>query len=118
MKKLLIILCGFLLVGCNSQKKDDPKLIGKWEGMLKDSENSKGIEKVVLEFKKDGQFLQFVGEGKSQNIIKSSYKIEGEKILAKEEGTTEQANSKYLIKNDTLTIIYEGIENKYLKINK
>lgn len=118
MKKLLIILNCLFVFSCHSQKQEDAKLIGKWQGILKDSENSNSIEKIVLEFTNDGKFIQFLGEGKFQNVIKSSYKIENDKISAIEEISNEMSESIYFIKNYTLIIKYEGIENKYVKIKK
>lgn len=118
MKKLLIILNCLFILGCHSQKKEDTKFIGKWQGMLKDTEGSNTIEKIVLEFTSDGKFIQFLGEGRSQNVINSSYRIENDKILATEKSTHEVSESTYFIKNDTLVIKYEGIENRYVKIKK
>ena len=115
MKKLLIILNCLFVLSCHSQKQEDARLIGKWQGTLNDSENSNSIEKIVLEFTKDGKFIQFLGEGKSENIINSTYRIENDKILATEENTNEVSESIYFIKNDTLIIKYDGVENRYLK---
>lgn len=118
MKKLSIIISCFLILSCDSQKRDDKNLIGKWEGTLNDSGSSNSIEKVILEFTSNGSFLQFLGEGNSQTKIESAYKIEGNKIVATENSTNEKSESTYFIKNDTLTITYEGIENRYVKMKK
>ncbi len=118
MKKLLIILNCLIVISCNSQKQEDTKLIGKWEGMLKDSENSNSIEKIVLEFTENGNFIQFLGEGKYQNIINSTYRIKNDKIIATEKSTNEVSESSYFIKNDTLVIKFEEVENRYIKIKK
>ena len=118
MKKLLIILNCLIVLSCNSQKQEDTKLIGKWEGVLKDSDNSNPIEKIVLEFTENGNFIQFSGEGKYQNIINSTYRIENDKIIATEKATNEISECTYFIENDILIIKFEGIENKYIKIKK
>ena len=118
MKRLLVILSCFLIISCDSQQKNDKNLIGKWEGILKDSKNTNSIEKIVLEFRENGNFLQILGEGKSQNKIESTYEIQGNKLLAIENSTDEKSESRYFIENDTLTITYDGVENKYIKMKK
>ncbi|KFF25365.1 hypothetical protein [Chryseobacterium vrystaatense] len=115
MKQILIILGCFLALSCNSQKKKDARLIGKWDGSLKDLKTGSSMEKIVLEFTKDGKFLQHMGEGKMQNTIESSFEIQNDKIISVDKGTTEKNECTYTIKDDTLTILYEGIENKYIK---
>lgn len=115
MKNLLIILCCLTALHCNSQKKEDPKIIGKWDGMLKDLETERSMGKIVLEFTADGKFIQYVGEGKRQNKIQSVYSIENNKIIAVDKATNEKDESEYIIKNDTLIIKYDGFENKFVK---
>ncbi|WP_123902628.1 hypothetical protein [Chryseobacterium elymi] len=116
MKQLLVILGCFLAFSCNSQKQDDEKLIGKWDGSLKDSKTGNSIEKIVLEFTKDGKFLQHLGEGKMLNTIESTYEVQNDKIITVDNETKEKAEGKYAVKNDTLTIAFEGIESKYVKV--
>ncbi|PQA91071.1 hypothetical protein B0A69_18495 [Chryseobacterium shigense] len=102
MKSILIILGCILAFNCHSQKKKDPQLIGKWGG--------------VLEFTKDGQFRQHLGEGKMQNTIESTFDVQNNKIISVDRDTKETSESQYSIKNDTLTILYEGMENKYIRL--
>lgn len=118
MKQLLVILGCFVAFSCNSQKQGDEKLLGKWESSLKDSKTGNPIGKIVLEFTENGNFIQFSGEGKYQNIINSTYRIENDKIIATEKATNEISECTYFIKNDILIIKFEGIENKYIKIKK
>ncbi|WP_143754205.1 hypothetical protein [Chryseobacterium sp. 52] len=73
------------------------------------------MEKIVLEFTKDGKFRQHLGEGKMQNTIESTFEVQNDKIISLDQDTKEKAESKYTIKDDTLTILYEGMENKYIK---
>lgn len=116
MKNVLIIFSCLMALNCSSQKNEDPKLIGKWEGMLKDLETTNTMGKIVLEFTADGKFIQYVGEGKMQNSLESTYTIKDHKIIAVDKATNEKDETDYEIKNDTLTIIYQGIENKYTKL--
>lgn len=116
MKQILVILGCFLAMSCNSQKQEDPKLIGKWNGSLRDSETGGSVEKIILEFTKDGKFIQYLGEGKMQNTIESTYEVQDNKIITVENETKEKAEGSYSVKNDTLTITYEGVENKYVKL--
>lgn len=116
MKQLLVILGCFLALSCNSQKQGDEKLIGKWDGSLKDSKTGSPIEKIVLEFTKDGKFLQHSGEGKMQSTVESTYEVHNDKIITVDTETKEKAEGKYTVKSDTLTIIFEGVENKYIKL--
>ncbi|MBB6370813.1 hypothetical protein [Chryseobacterium shigense] len=116
MKQLLIILGCFLAMSCNSQKQGDDRLIGKWDGSLKDSKTGGPIEKIILEFTKDGKFLQHSGEGKMQNTVESTYEAQDGKIITVDKETHEKAEGKYAVKNDTLTITFEGMENKYIKL--
>lgn len=104
------------MLNCHSQKKEDVHLIGKWNGSLKDIKTEKLIEKIILEFTADGKFFQHLGEGNHKNTIESRFEIQNDKIITTEKDTGEKAESKYTIKNDTLTILYEGVENKYIKI--
>lgn len=114
MKYLLIFFSCLVALQCNSQKKEDPRLIGQWEGTLKDAQTEKNIEKIVLEFTKDGKFIQYIGQGKSQNTIQSTYTAQNNTIISTD-NANEKDESHYTIKNDTLIITYEGIENKYVK---
>lgn len=114
MKYLLIFFSCLAALQCNSQKKEDPRLIGQWEGTLKDAQTEKNIEKIVLEFTKDGKFIQYIGQGKSQNTIQSTYTAQNNTIISTD-NANEKNESRYTIKNDTLIITYEGIENKYVK---
>lgn len=114
MKYFLIFLSCLAALQCNSQKNEDPRLIGQWEGTLKDAQTENPIGKIVLEFTKDGKFVQYVGEGNSQNIIQSTYTAQNNTIIATD-NANEKDESRYTIKNDTLIITYEGIENKYVK---
>ena len=114
MKYFLIFLSCLAALQCNSQKNEDPRLIGQWEGTLKDAQTENPIGKIVLEFTKDGKFVQYVGEGNSQNIIQSTYTAQNNTIIATD-NANEKDESRYTIKNDTLIINYEGIENKYVK---
>ena len=116
MKQLLVIIGCFLAFSCNSQKKGDEKLIGKWESNLKDSKTGSPIEKIVVEFTKDEKFMQYVGEGKTQNMVESTYEVTGDKIVTVEKETKEKTEGKYTVKNDTLTISFEGMENKFTKL--
>lgn len=116
MKQLLVILGCFLAVSCNSQKHGDEKLIGKWESSLKDSKTGRPIEKIVVEFTKDGKFMQYVGEGQMQNTIESTYEVENGKIVTTEKETKERTDGKYSVKNDTLVLLFEGMENKFVKV--
>lgn len=115
MKNILIIFSCLMALNCSSQKNEDPKLIGKWDGMLKDLETTNTMGKIVLEFTKDGKFIQYVGEGKMQNSLESTYTVKNHKIIAIDKATNEKDETDYVIKTDTLTIIYQGIENKYVK---
>jgi hypothetical protein len=114
MKYLLIFLSCLAALQCNSQKNEDPRLFGQWEGTLKDAQTEKPIGKIVLEFTKDGRFVQYVGQGNSQNIIPSTYTAQNNTIISTDKAN-EKDESHYTIKNDTLIITYEGIENKYVK---
>lgn len=116
MKQLLVILGCFLAFSCNSQKQGDERLIGKWDGSLKDSKTGSSIEKIILEFTKDGKFFQHSGEGKMQNTVESTYEVQNDKIITIDKETKEKAEGKYTVKNDTLTITFEGMENKYVKL--
>lgn len=116
MKQLLVILGCFLVFSCNSQKHEDEKLVGKWNGSLKDSKTGKSIEKIVLEFTKDGKFLQHLGEGKMQNTVESTYEVQNDIIITIDKETKEKAEGKYIVKNDTLTIAFEGVKSKYVKV--
>lgn len=116
MKQLLVILSCFLVFSCNSQQQEDEQLIGKWDGSLKDLTTGGSIEKIVLEFTKDGNFLQHLGEGKMQNTIESSYEVQNDKLISIDKQTKEKTEAKYAVKNDTLTIAFEGVENKYVKV--
>lgn len=116
MKPILMILGCILAFNCHSQKKKDPQLIGKWGGLLKDSQTGSSMDKIVLEFTKDGHFRQHLGEGKMQNTIESTFEVQNNKIISADQRTKETSESQYSIKNDTLTILYEGIENKYIKL--
>ncbi|MBV8328773.1 hypothetical protein [Chryseobacterium sp.] len=116
MKQILVILGCFLAMSCSSQKQEDPNLIGKWDGSLKDSKTGSSVEKIILEFTKDGKFLQHLGEGKMQNTIESTYEVQNDKIVTVEKDTQEKSEGKYNIKKDTLTITFEGMENKYIKL--
>ena len=116
MKQLLVILGCFVAFSCNSQKQRDEKLVGKWESSLKDSKTGNPIEKIILEFTKDGKFMQYVGEGKMQNTVESTYEVENDKIITVEKETKEKTEGKYTVKNDTLTISFEGMENKFVKL--
>lgn len=115
MKQLLVILGCFLAFSCNSQQQGDEKLIGKWDGSLKDSKTGNPIEKIVLEFTKEGKFLQHLGDGKMQNTVESTYEVQSDKIITVDKETKEKAKGKYNVKNDTLTIAFEGVETKYVK---
>lgn len=115
MKKTLFIFSCLIALHCSSQKNEDPKLIGKWDGMLRDSETADTMGKIVLEFTTDGKFIQYVGEGKMQNTLESTYTVKDHKIIAVDKATNEKDETDYVIKNDTLTITYQGIENKYVK---
>lgn len=116
MKQLLVILGCFLVFSCSPQKKMDEQLIGKWDGSLKDLQTGSSIEKIVFEFTKNGDFLQHMGKGKTQNTIESSYEVENDKIVSTDKQTKEKTEVKYAIKNDTLTIAFEGVENKFIKV--
>lgn len=116
MKNILIILGCFLALSCHSQQKKDPQLIGKWEGALKDSKTGSSMDKIVLEFTKEGKFRQHLGEGKMQNTIESTFEVQNDKIISLDQDTKEKSECQYTIKNDTLTILYEGMENKYVKL--
>lgn len=112
-KQAFVILCCILL-SCNTQ--ENPNIIGKWDGSLKDTKTGKIIEKIILEFTNDGQFLQHLGEGKMQHTIISSYKIEKDKILTIEKESQEKSECNYTINKDTLTLVCEGVTNQYVKL--
>lgn len=117
-RHILMILGCLIALSCNSQKKEDDRLIGKWQGGLKDSKTGGLVEYIVLEFTNDGKFLQHVGEGQMKNTVESTYELRDDKIITIEKDTKEKAESKYTIKNDTLIILYEGMENKYIKLKQ
>jgi hypothetical protein len=112
-KQVFVILC-CMFFSCNAQ--ENPKIIGKWDGSLKDAKTGKLVEKIILEFTKDGQFLQHLGEGKMQHTIISSYKIEKDKIITVEKESQEKSECNYTINKDTLTLLYDGISNQYIKL--
>jgi len=115
MKQILFILAWCLSMSCNSQMQQDAKLLGKWSGLMKESKTGNPVEKIILEFKEDGQFIQYLGEGKMQNKIESTYRIHNNKLITVENETKDETEGIYTVKNDTLTVLYEGIENKYVR---
>lgn len=115
MKQILIIFCFLTALTCCSQKKEDTTLTGKWVGQVKDSGTQNVIEKIVIEFTKDGKYIQHTGEGKMQHTTASSCKTENGKLIITETETGEKTEGKYSVKNDTLTIVFEGVENKFVK---
>ena len=116
MKQILFVVSCLLVMSCNSQKQEDPRLIGKWNGAVKDSETGGSMEKISLEFTKDGKLIQQLGQGETQLIITSTYETEQDKLITVETAKKEKTEGIFSIKNDTLTIIYEGVENKYVKL--
>ncbi|WP_025146455.1 hypothetical protein [Pedobacter jeongneungensis] len=116
MKHLLVILACFIALGCSTNPQNDKQLIGKWVGTLKDQQTGGSIEKIVLEFTKDGNFMQHLGEGDMQNTIESIYEIQNDKLICIDKQSKEKTEAKYEVKNDTLTIVLEGVENSYTKV--
>ncbi|MDF2515013.1 MAG: hypothetical protein K0R59_309 [Sphingobacterium sp.] len=116
MKQIVLVVSCLLAMSCNSKKQEDPKLIGKWNGAVKDSETGGSIEKISLEFTKDGKLIQQSGEGEMQLITTSTYETQQDKLITVETATKEKTEGNYSIKNDTLSIIYEGVQNKYVKL--
>ncbi|MNU10359.1 hypothetical protein D3C72_2574630 [compost metagenome] len=51
-----------------------------------------------------------------QHTIISSYKIEKDKIITVEKESQEKSECNYTIKKDTLTLLYDGIANQYIKL--
>ncbi|MDR6919218.1 MULTISPECIES: hypothetical protein [Chryseobacterium] len=115
MKQILIIFSCLITLTCCSQKKEDTELTGKWVGKVKESTTQNAVEKIVLEFTKDGKYIQHTGEGKMKHTTESSYKTENGKVIITETETGEKTEVKYAVKNDTLTIVFEGVENKFVK---
>ena len=116
MKHLLVILTCILTFSCNSPKQEDSRLIGKWDGSLKVSKTGSSLGKIVLEFTNDGKFFQHMEKSDIQNTVESTYELQGDKIITVDNDTKEKAEGKYVIKNDTLTITFEGVDSKYVKI--
>jgi len=107
----------FLLFGCNSAREDDKQLIGTWKSVLKDSETGMGIDEIVFVFTEDGKLIQHIGKGEMQHIVSSTYTVEGDQIITTEEQSNEKTRGNYVVDKDTLTISFEGLKNKFLKID-
>jgi hypothetical protein len=117
MKKTILLILTITVLSCNSQSTNNEKqLFGIWQGYLKDSETNMKIEKIVLEFTPNGKFIQKIGEGKTQNIIQSEFRTEGNKIYSKEINSEQEDQANYYFDSENLIIDFEGIKNEYTRI--
>lgn len=118
LKQVLIASTLLIVCSCSSTNPEKTALVGKWEGSLKDSKSGDSHEKIILEFTTNGELRQHLGEGQLQNTIESEYEVKNGQIITIEKETKERDKSSYNIVNDTLTIVYEGLTNTYIKLKQ
>ena len=72
--KIIILLSSILFCFCNpNQKQIDKELIGTWEGSLIDSYSNNKIEKLIMQFEKNGDLTYIIGEGEMKNTMNMKY---------------------------------------------
>ena len=116
MKKYIILLFSIVIISCTSNIDNKKKLIGVWEGHLKDQATNKKIGIVTLEFTTDGRFIQKEDEKSSHVSYQRPYRLDGSKLYLINLDFVNEDETDYYFENDKLIIELDGIKNEYTKI--
>lgn|GEM_PF-2156475 len=104
--KLVAVVFALLIVvaGCNSE----PSIVGIWQ--------AEG-DSVKLTLNKDGTFYITDESLEDKDILSGTYRLEGDQFLYTPTHEAELANT-FTLKDDTLTLSYQGNTSTFKRIQK
>ncbi|MFC1587488.1 hypothetical protein ACFL54_04175 [Planctomycetota bacterium] len=92
--------------------------IGKWKTDSRDKITFENFGSVTLEFLDDDRLIYTIHGNETDNKICLTYRIEGDNLITNQPSKPREETTKFrFVSEIELSLFFEGIESKYVKIS-